>query len=520
MKTETIHINNQGDGIAEALTEVEFAANRSGMGDRTAQRVRLIAEEMMEMVDNITGTFEADFSAAIDDAKCELKLWANKGKSDGIASQDASGLTALHSEGVTGKLRSLLQSRFSDLRENEEELEAIGIRRADASLLREAGHPESEDAYVWTMEAYGLSAFDALTLDNDENWAELGHSIIASLSDDICVYIFQDKVELTVIKENKEETATEGYTISPEFDALRRVPVPKSRFQVRIAQRMYKPLAWKAPVSKGVRVEKTRIPSDSSAEGSLHTLIYSSAKLAEEEVAPCVLLLHGGAFLFPALPYHYRLANMIAREIGCRVIMPMYDLAPDVVPPSQQEEAFEVYCHVLKHPTWYHINPEKMAVIGDSAGGTLTAALTLMARDRNVQQPKGQALLYPSLDARLSSDSMKRYRDVPVCNGDAIRAYYKLCRSDEYKGNNDYRSPVEAASLKGLPDAYVETAEFDALHDDGVAYARRLKREGNNVILNETKGTVHAFDMAKDSSILRGVMERRIAFLKQVLGNG
>ncbi|MBR1634410.1 MAG: alpha/beta hydrolase [Lachnospiraceae bacterium] len=521
MKTEIIHVNNQGKGISEALTEVEFAANRSGMGDRAARRLRLVAEEMLEMVRNITGEFEADFSAAIDDVKCELKLWADTAKFLGMdQSEDftaESQAAAWHTEGVTGKLRGMMQSGFSNLRENEEELAEIGIRRADDAILKELGRPESEEAYVWTLESYGLSAFDALTLDNDESWAELGHSIIASLADDIRVYVFKDSIELTVIKNIREEKAAEGYAIAPEFDALRKVPVPKSRFQVRIVQVMYKHLEWKAPVNKGVRVDKSRIPSESSSEGSLHTLIYSSSKLSENEVAPCVLLLHGGAFLFPAMPYHYRLANIIAREVGCRVIMPMYELAPDFVPPIQQEEVFEVYCHILNHPTWYHIDPKRIAVIGDSAGGTLAAALSLMTRDRGVQMPVGQALCYPSLDARLTSDSMKRYRDVPVCNGDSIRAYYKLCRSDEYQGKEDYRSPVEAASLRDLPDAYVETAEFDALHDDGIAYAKRLKREGNRVILNETKGTVHAFDMAEKSSILRDAMDKRIAFLRQVL---
>ena len=516
MKTGTIHVNNRGEGIAEALTEVEFAANRSGMGDRAARRLRLIAEEMLEMVHNITGEFEADFSAAIDDARCELKLWADTTKFFGRDASIKNESEAWHTQGVSGKLRGMMQGGFSNLQENEEELAQIGIRRADAGILKELGRSGSEEAYVWTLESYGLSAFDAMTMDNDESWAELGRSIIASLADDIRVYVFKDSIELTVLKDLKEQKAGE-YAISPEFDALRMVPVPMNRFQVRIVQVMYKHLEWKAPVSKGVRVDKSRIPSESSSEGSLHTLIYSSSMLAEDEAAPCVLLVHGGAFLFPAMPYHYRLANTIAREVGCRVIMPMYELAPDFVPPLQQEEIFEVYCHILDHPTWYHIDPERIAVIGDSAGGTLAAALALMTRDRGVRMPVGQALCYPSLDKRLSSDSMKQYRDVPVCNGDSIRVYYKLCRSDQYRGNDDYRSPVEAASLKGLPDAYVETAEFDALHDDGIAYARHLKREGCNVVLNETKGTVHAFDMAEKSSILRAAMDKRVAFLKRVL---
>ena len=518
MRTSQMHITSQGAGIAEALTEVEFAANRSGIGDRQAMRIRLIAEEMMEMVRSVSRDFEAEFSAQLDGSVCELKLLSDTTR-DGAASHDV--VSLFHrSAGVTGKIRSLMQSPFSELQKNEELLGEFGIRKVEPELFDGMMPEDAENAYVWTLESYGLSAFDALIADDDENWVEIARSIIANLADDFQMYIYEDRLELTVLKdigEDEPKRGADSYAIAPEFEALWKVPVPKSRFQVRIVQLMYRHLEWRAPVSRRNQVERTRIPAASSKDESLHALVYSPAEMAEDQTAPCVLFLHGGAFLFPAMPYHYRLANTIAKRISCRVIMPMYDLAPDTVPPQQQEEIFEAYCHLLKHSTWYHIDPDNIVVIGDSAGGTLAAALCLMARERGVTMPVGQALFYPSLDRRLASDSMKRYTDVPVCNGDSIRSYYKLCRSDEYEGNPDYISPVEAQDVSGLPRAYIETAEFDALHDDGIAYARRLRQAGNPVILNETRGTVHAFDMAKKSRILRKAMEQRIAFIRDVL---
>ena len=309
----------------------------------------------------------------------------------------------------------------------------------------------------------------------------------------------------------------EPYAISPEFGWLKRFPIPKTRLQILAVQLFLSRTADRQRSDERVRVIKTEIASKAAPGGTIPTLIYSDKKAGEEETLPCVLFLHGGAFLLPAFPYHFRLSRRIAEKVHCRVVLPLYHLAPEYVPPLQQEEAFEVYTTLLAQPDVYRIDTGRIAVIGDSAGGTLTAALTLMARERNVPQPRAQALFYPSLDDKLESASMKQYTDVPVINATAIREYYKLCRHDEYRGNRDYISPVDAASLEGLPEAYVETAEFDALHDDGIRYARRLKEAGVPVTLNETKGTVHAFDMAGRGQILSKTIARRIRFLQKVL---
>ena len=136
--------------------------------------------------------------------------------------------------------------------------------------------------------------------------------------------------------------------------------------------------------------------------------------------------------------------------------------------------------------------------------------------------PSGQILLYPSLDARLTSRSMELYTDVPIVNSEAVKFYYKICASksaeEGSQARREYISPVEAESLAGMPPTYVETAEFDCLHDDGILYADLLAKENCEVVLNETKGTVHAYDMAENSSVLKESLEKRARFINELFG--
>jgi acetyl esterase/lipase len=184
-------------------------------------------------------------------------------------------------------------------------------------------------------------------------------------------------------------------------------------------------------------------------------------------------------------------------------------------PPVQIIEGLDVYRRLLETAR-YFIDPDKIAVMGDSSGGTMTAAVALLARDGMAPLPKGQMLLYPSLDMRYNTESMKKYTDVPVVNAEAIDCYRKIVRTDWSQENKYYLSPTQAESFEGLCNTYIETAQFDALHDEGVEYAKKLEAAGVPVILNETKGTVHSFDMAADSTILAKAMKKRIAFLKDI----
>ena len=226
------------------------------------------------------------------------------------------------------------------------------------------------------------------------------------------------------------------------------------------------------------------------------------------------MFLHGGATLFPVLPYQYKMAENFAEETGFKVFLLIYDLSPSNKPPVQIKEALDAYNDLINNAADYKIDPDKIAVLGDSDGGAMAAALCLLARDKNIKAPSCQVLLYPSLDNRKNSASMNSYTDVPFANKDIIKSYMDMIEVDEKEGKKYYMSPAEAESLALLPRAYVETAEFDAVHDEGVNYARRLKDENVLVCLNETSQTVHAFDMANDSAILKKAMEKRVEFIK------
>jgi acetyl esterase/lipase len=126
-------------------------------------------------------------------------------------------------------------------------------------------------------------------------------------------------------------------------------------------------------------------------------------------------------------------------------------------------------------------------------------------------------LPYPFLDAQNSSDSCKRFTDTPMWNSSLSQRIAPMTNVDRSNPNYVWYSPVEAKSFENLPPAYIETAEFDCLHDDGILYDRLLRDAGIDVTLNETKGTMHGFDIAQKAPTTLAVMTQRIAFMKRMI---
>jgi len=142
----------------------------------------------------------------------------------------------------------------------------------------------------------------------------------------------------------------------------------------------------------------------------------------------------------------------------------------------------------------------------------------LMARQRNHPVKfRFQMLPYPFLDARNNSQSAKRFTDTPMWNSSLSDRIGPMTKVDRSHPNYIWYSPVEAESFAGLPPAYIETAEFDCLHDDGILYADLLRKAGIEVTLNETKGTMHGFDIAMKAPTTLAAMKQRIAFMKRMI---
>lgn len=220
--------------------------------------------------------------------------------------------------------------------------------------------------------------------------------------------------------------------------------------------------------------------------------------------------------MLEAAGYHYHNAVRYAKEVGCKVVFPQYRLAPQHPHPVFFEDCYATMCWAYTNAEELGIDVQRMGIGGDSAGSTLSVGVCLMARERNHPvQFRFQMLPYPYLDARNNSDSCKRFTDTPMWNSSLSEKIAPMTKADKNNPNYVWYSPVEAESFEGLPAAYIEMAEFDCLHDDGILYAQLLRNAGVEVTLYETKGTMHGFDIAAKAPTSQLAMKQRITFMKQ-----
>lgn len=252
-----------------------------------------------------------------------------------------------------------------------------------------------------------------------------------------------------------------------------------------------------------------------SFDGCELTVYVISPKNLKKD-APCLINFHGGGFVFEGAFHHYRLAMAYAKTVGCKVIYVKYRLGPKYKFPVPMEDCYSVLEWVYKNAESLGIDKNNIAVGGDSAGGTLSAAVCLMNRDRKREIPiRFQLLVYPFLDMRNESASAKKYTDTPMWNS-VLTAKVKPLLMPDGEVNISYISPVESENLSDLPPAYIETAEFDCLHDDGILYAELLEKEGTEVELFETKGTMHGYDIALKSPTALKAIKKRTDYMKKM----
>ncbi len=232
---------------------------------------------------------------------------------------------------------------------------------------------------------------------------------------------------------------------------------------------------------------------------------------------PCIVFFHGGGFMLKASFAHYKLAKMYAEELPCKVVLTDYRLSPKFQFPVPAEDCFQTYQWVLDHTAMLNIDPDKIMIAGDSAGGNLALAVTLMARDRGTRIPDAQLLIYPATDRRMITESMKKYVDTPVWNANLTKIIWRAYLGDQHPEKIEYASPIEAESFEGFPPTYIEVAQYDALHDEGVCLYNRLQEQNIACELHEIMGTCHGFETALQSNMLRDCMNNRIAWLKNTV---
>ncbi|HEU4425538.1 MAG TPA: alpha/beta hydrolase [Pilimelia sp.] len=208
---------------------------------------------------------------------------------------------------------------------------------------------------------------------------------------------------------------------------------------------------------------------------------------------PVLAYFFGGGWTLGSIDTSDGICRSLANGAGCLVATVGYRLAPEHPFPAAVQDCYATVRWLAEHGAQIGADPGRVAVGGDSAGGNLAAAVTLLARDRGGPRLAGQLLVYPNTDHRADTASLRENADPYLFNRTSVGWYWGHYLASPGDGDNPLASPLRADDLGGLPPALVITAEYDPLRDEGERYAQRLVDAGVPVTLSRYDGMIHGF---------------------------
>jgi acetyl esterase/lipase len=241
------------------------------------------------------------------------------------------------------------------------------------------------------------------------------------------------------------------------------------------------------------------------------------------EILPVVMYFHGGGWVLGDRDTHDRLVREIAVGAEAAVVFVEYDRSPEARYPTAIEQAYAATRYVVDNGARLHVDPLRLAVVGDSVGGNMAAAVTLMAKQRHGPKIAHQVLFYPVTDACFDTLSYTRFADGPWLTRRAMQWFWDAYLPDPASRKQPTATPLNASleQLAGLPEALIIVDENDVLRDEGEAYARKLSNAGVRVTSTRYNGTVHDFVMLNalaDTPATRGAIAQAVGALRGALG--
>jgi acetyl esterase len=263
-------------------------------------------------------------------------------------------------------------------------------------------------------------------------------------------------------------------------------------------------------------LEERTIPGGPS--GSVGVRIYRPGRVFGR--LPVVVHAHGGGWILGDENTHERLDRELANAAGAIVVFVKYTPAPEAQYPTQNEETYAVFEWLARNAAEIGADPARVALVGDSVGGNMVAALTLMSAERRGPRATAQVLFYPVTGARFDTESYERYADGPWLTRAAMRWFWDAYLPDESRRSEATASPLEApaAQLAGAPPTLVVNGEHDVLRDEGEAYARKLVQAGIRVTAVRYAGTIHDFVLLNPiarTPAPRAAIAQAAAFLRE-----
>ncbi|MGE2713118.1 alpha/beta hydrolase [Mycolicibacterium litorale] len=239
---------------------------------------------------------------------------------------------------------------------------------------------------------------------------------------------------------------------------------------------------------------------DRSIPGPAQPIPLRIYRPTDDDRAPVLVYFHGGGMVMGSNHAFEPLARTLAALSGATVVSVEYRLAPESPAPAQFEDAYAATTWVAGNAESLRVDPRRLAVVGDSAGGSLAAAVALAARDRGGPSICCQVLLYPGLDRDMTCESIRLLADAPMLSREDIDYMHELADQGVTATPDAYRFPALATDLAGLPSAVVVTAECDPIRDWGERYAMRLRAAGVQTTQTRYPGAYHGFLMRSDAT--------------------
>jgi acetyl esterase len=237
---------------------------------------------------------------------------------------------------------------------------------------------------------------------------------------------------------------------------------------------------------------------------------------------PVILYVHGAGWVFGGAHTHDRLVRDLAIGAHAAVVFPEYDRSPEARYPVALEQSYAVAAWVVREGAANLLDGSRMAVAGDSVGGNMAAALTLLAKERGNLSFVQQVLFYPVTNAAFDTESYRQFAEGYFLRLDGMKWFWDQYTTDEAERAQITASPLRASleQLAGLPPALVITAEADVLRDEGEAYAAKLRAAGVPTTAVRYGGIVHDFVMLNvlhDTQAARAAVAQAIAVLRAEL---
>lgn len=269
-------------------------------------------------------------------------------------------------------------------------------------------------------------------------------------------------------------------------EPIYKLPVPQARQVLEDAQ--------SGNVAK-LPVDKQDLTFNDAKAGPVSITIIRPKGVTGE--LPAVLYIHGAGWVLGSENTHDRLVRQLATGARAAVVFVNYSRAPEAKFPVQDEQSYAAAKWVVEHGKEHGIDGHTMAIAGDSVGGNMTAAVTLMAKQRGGPAFVYQVLFYPVTDANFANGSYREFANGPWLTLPAMQWFWNAYVPNEAERQNPLVTPLNATleQLKDLPPALVITDENDVLRDEGEAYAHKLMAAGVNVTATRYLGTIHDFVM-------------------------